>query len=1348
MADVVLREEFGYTVELLEFDGSSTYQLIADDVVDVNFELWPALPHKQFEKQMVTRALCGDGRLSTRCVSFQGRTGYPARSGWFLPLDTIPNDMVLDVHRAGHASADGTVDSFFFNASTEASLMRAVLSRGLWETLDFLDSPVVRARFLSVDELPILDTCSVLQAHHATPRDQEGAHVAGGTYDCASGTWTAHNAPCCPRGQDCSGSGDATRSERCLALAVSSPLYDLGFNELILVQSGLPIQIVYADMVAAIATAKSANKPLLTYAWEPDAFLAESGPFIRVSMTAYEYCDTNASQYVGDRYRYAPTEPDMGSGAEVARRLVGAEEEETGVLGARRRLPANTEASSIGRVSGACDFPFQEVEKANSHRLELLTDVNHFVARFNLTHAEAMALLTSTAARDGDVWQAACDWVLANPDALASWIVPRQEAPPVLLSFIFAGVLVLYMFLLEPARKLLVFLTAGMLGAKVAAEAPYNDEADNDDAPGTDALRGVAPADPSAFEAVSFALREMMVTEADGHVTITIVRLGDTRRTMRVDVSTHPRTAEHGRDYGDLHTASGPMTWYRQGRSHEGQRVELTLKPGVERTSVRVPIRDCPGYDCLKLFTVALHAEASVDTPIAHTAVRILNVDSFPNGRQFTDEDLHMSLSQRVAIVKDFLIVSHQRAKTRSVSLKHQCGQLFLAVFSGWITPVLTSMMIDSFTNQARYDISIFAACMMFGCYLISEIVEVWFPAGWDVQKWLQRNLAGKYLTLTEEDLADEQAAGAEDKFRRAIDTTAAQLASQCYGGFHGVLSSVWQLAASLIYLFTSGARTRTLMISYAVGVPTATIAFVLFGLLRSKKSWELLREQFEAGVRLSDRLSFTLSARSVISASRREARAVLQTEAAISGSLNAGFATWARREDDQDYLMLVCMLLVYGLWATAPWVTTNLMTAGEFVVVLGMLSFITDSLIALLLACIDVYTSGSMVQEIASLLNLPTAKEDTLRKCARAVGGGHAAKGSTRNVALTHSTDEASERAVAELLAWAEGKLGPVAFSVHQPSYTTVADHSGNQHAIFDQLQLYELSAQVRDPQSGHPPLVPLDYVPAGGLIELRTAPLPGVGRLFAERAGVTLMNMLVGALPPHGGVANCFAACRSAQLVSRQAHTQTLTESLLENLLYGIVANTHIAGGQLTPGAGVPSEAQLWALCHLVGVSAALIGLQPVEGWTRRPLANLGMVLAPEPADMMRLVLVRALLHRPDVLLLDRVGDDLEPAAQDALVHTVRRYLEHDPHLDGLTGMHLASLEKRRAAATRFTPRTVLWSTRDPNLRAKIGAVAHGRVLSLEAPNRGILHVDTPAPATYNRAAALPPIAQGGEQ
>jgi hypothetical protein len=153
-------------------------------------------------------------------------------------------------------------------------------------------------------------------------------------------------------------------------------------------------------------------------------------------------------------------------------------------------------------------------------------------------------------------------------------------------------------------------------------------------------------------------------------------------------------------------------------------------------------------------------------------------------------------------------------------AIKHQIGKIYLAAFSGFITPYMTARMIDSYTGRTRYDISIYTAVVMLGCYLLSEIVEMWFAPAWDVRKWLQHNLARRYLSLSAHEMSTK-AAYAEEKSRTAIETTATQLTTRCFSGFHSVLSSTWSIVASLAYLFHSSSTSKdTLRLAYYLGVP------------------------------------------------------------------------------------------------------------------------------------------------------------------------------------------------------------------------------------------------------------------------------------------------------------------------------------------------------------------------------------------------------------------------------------------------------------------------------------------------------------------------------------------------
>ena len=203
------------------------------------------------------------------------------------------------------------------------------LDRGKWQSIVFLESDWVRESFVTATEIPsalMVATCGMLAEH-------DGRDAIPGVYDCATGTWRPGDGRCCARGESGCAAGLAT----CVALVVESPMYDLGQNERTIFASRLPIQIVYADVEAAVDFALAQSRPVLLYHWEPSGFMRTHGPFVRVSMTPYEYCSSSAGK-------------------------VG-----------------HTDAIVIGGSASACDFPFQYVEKAVSDRLHDFSDVAFFV---------------------------------------------------------------------------------------------------------------------------------------------------------------------------------------------------------------------------------------------------------------------------------------------------------------------------------------------------------------------------------------------------------------------------------------------------------------------------------------------------------------------------------------------------------------------------------------------------------------------------------------------------------------------------------------------------------------------------------------------------------------------------------------------------------------------------------------------------------------------------------------------------------------------------------------------------------------------------------------------------------
>ena len=116
LADVVLREKIGYDVELILANKSYstlTYGHLADEQLpeavfpDIDFELWPELPHKKVERTDTLSAQCGSVNRAA-CVSPTPLPlGYAARSGWFLPKSTLPSALYGEfVDSSGAAWSD------------------------------------------------------------------------------------------------------------------------------------------------------------------------------------------------------------------------------------------------------------------------------------------------------------------------------------------------------------------------------------------------------------------------------------------------------------------------------------------------------------------------------------------------------------------------------------------------------------------------------------------------------------------------------------------------------------------------------------------------------------------------------------------------------------------------------------------------------------------------------------------------------------------------------------------------------------------------------------------------------------------------------------------------------------------------------------------------------------------------------------------------------------------------------------------------------------------------------------------------------------------------------------------
>jgi len=220
---------------------------------------------------------------------------------------------------------------------------------------------------------------------------------------------------------------------------------------------------------------------------------------------------------------------------------------------------------------------------------------------------------------------------------------------------------------------------------------------------------------------------------------------------------------------------------------------------------------------------------------------------------------------------------------------------------------------------------------------------------------------------------------------------------------------------------------------------------------------------------------------------------------------------------------------------------------------------------------------------------------------------------------------------------------------------------------SIFESLNIYrEPAGSVESAQLDPANLVLAQTLPAGGLIIVRS--------VIEQELVDKLLRLFAGLLHPDKGVAKCLPT-RQVSLVAYGGKDNVVKGSLWQNL-------TFIADRQKAEGVAEP---ELWELCHRVGISASLIGDEFVAGFGKKMVKP---ALHRVASDFSKICFVRALLQRPDVLLVIHVSDLWTTAEQQHLAVMVRAYLagEFDLLLDG---------------AKSAAPRTVMWSAGSDVLR-----------------------------------------------
>jgi len=240
---------------------------------------------------------------------------------------------------------------------------------------------------------------------------------------------------------------------------------------------------------------------------------------------------------------------------------------------------------------------------------------------------------------------------------------------------------------------------------------------------------------------------------------------------------------------------------------------------------------------------------------------------------------------------------------------------------------------------------------------------------------------------------------------------------------------------------------------------------------------------------------------------------------------------------------------------------------------------------------------------------------------------------------------------------------------------------------------------------------------VPAGHLIAVMAHEEAGMG---ADDT-LILLKLFAGTLTPDHGVAMALPMLGVALV---QLEPEALHGTLMHNLLFGTGRerlseewagpSIQIAEQSARPDHSSVVHRQLWTLCQRCGLSAGLIGTRHTPAWGDAIVESRRNSYRVHVADLARIALVRAVLTQPDVLLLHGIGSLWSLPQQQALVQTVRSFV--DGSLDADLGALRAFLGG--SSHSRRTPRTVLWSHPNTELLS-----VNDLMLMLESRRRAML-------------------------
>lgn len=1334
--EILLREKLGYDVMMYDYSDHTTcdidqeayYRNVlgvdADEIPSgqsttvtqymnlyfgkstFNLELWNA--NGELGRSFVTKRITKESPAIVDLFSgMDDGLGSVARNGWF-------------------------VDSTHLSDVTKFTSLSALEANGAF-TVGHADE------FVYSTDIPHEWSGDAVVSEKWCPNDGQTAPRLSGTIDCEYDSWHATDVQCCTRRKNAEGTCGTL--QMCYAFVIGGPSWiadGLEKNEYKVLSSGLPIEVVYygdTHNISSYAT-NTLEKPLMFYWWEPDLSIV---PNPNIQDEAYIESD----KYESTPYYYSP---DKSASKLIRIRLLDITYC-TSDYGDSRYLNTNSMFFTNSSSASVCDFRKDVLEKGRYKPNQLFyKDAFYLVERFRITFSSHFVLQNMTknealiAERDailaanpdlenyedsrlvalgtipGDILQslAACKWLKENTAIWEDFIIPD--------SFIFDEIKIV--FYVVVCASVIVFLKACRFytsrgykdpllladqGMEVHESSPYL--VGKMDPDGT--VIGVeAPHPGRGATKVDFLMKYMNVATDEDYVQITVLASGSCIVYLAVkDGVPYPESVPGPFDCG---IAKLDVDFLMPEASENdgftiskvaGLKNVVKLSCQVGRNVLKLPLLKNRTYNVVRSMHLQLEPGVLYDdasSPAFDSDIPVLNLDiheavHFPSGTSVTD--VESSQLKVVHLLNAFIKAGMRGPKVSYLMVRYQIMHFLLAITNSFIWNMTFVYFLGEGLIKLQPDWCIAMSLVFFGIFIMKSYSQLHFLDGSiELRTYLAGLVQTKYLTLTQGDVS--QISDCEPLFRVTTLTDLESIQDGIWVAFNEVLKNCYEFLgymAFIIWLWTEkdGGGMRRLPLNY-VNMYLSTcfsvlgVGAVFIFVFRTKRGYNIGKNEDRLEVILFSGQHFILHFRKWVHEMKLRVDTVSNQYNKTWMHILAGFYEgWHFKFGNSTILLLAaCICQCYLYLHANSWLKTFQGDEGKlgidvYFYWVGSFAFTLMNVTNILMNTSGMLQNTSKVAHISKLLNLETTVMKRIRNTPLQYGSGDTTKQFRDHESSNISTDmeDNSALVIKDFSASYSSDDTTLTNSFKSISKKFDASFQADKSSLTDLLVTLKLFSNAKMVNPSGATTISL---PRGGII--------GVCKTNDGKSKV-FMNLLTGADIAHAGVIGISPTLSYAE-VSGLRENVLMSETLKFNLLSGmrkglkrfpIHSPEHKEYSDRTKSY---SSKMIWSLCKEIGLPHILIGSSYKPMWDEFYLDSYGEFL--NEAEVIKIKFAASLLARPDVLVIDGLGDESEQPVVERFCDIIKKFLQFD--LDGIDSP---------GAKKSKTTRTAIWCGKRETLR-----------------------------------------------